>query len=92
MVETYELEKIIEELYKLEEMLGRTDSFIIDRSLLESNVHDIVFRLKIWKENNYDKLRDLLNRWNTAKKLMDGEMSEMDLLEQEFKKILGDFR
>jgi hypothetical protein len=32
MVETYELEKIIEELYKLEEMLGRTDSFIIDRS------------------------------------------------------------
>jgi hypothetical protein len=92
MVETYELEKIIEELYKLEEMLGRTDSFIIDRSLLESKVHDIVFRLKIWKENNYDKLRDLLNRWNTAKKLMDGEMSEMDLLEQEFKKILGDFR
>lgn len=48
MVETYELEKIIEELYKLEEMLGRTDSFIIDRSLLESKVHDIVFRLKIW--------------------------------------------
>jgi hypothetical protein len=92
MVETYELEKIIEELYKLEEMLGRTDSFIIDRSLLESKVHDIVFRLKIWKENNYDKLRDLLNRWNTAKELIDGEMSEMDLLEQEFKKILGDFR
>jgi hypothetical protein len=78
MTETYELEKIIAELYSLEETLGLTPPSVINRDLLQFKVHNLVSRLRIWKENNYDKLRDALDRWNKARKLMDGEISERD--------------
>lgn len=71
MTETYELEKIIQELYKLEEMLGYSDN-----SVVTNKVHDLAFRLRISKENNYDKLRESLNRWNKAERLLNGEIME----------------
>jgi hypothetical protein len=78
LTETYELENIIKELYNLEETIGNTETSTITEDLLQAKVHEIVFRLRVWKENNYDKLREALNTWNTADRLLKGEISEVE--------------
>jgi hypothetical protein len=73
LTETYELERIIADLYKLEETLGDTTTpTIINKDLIQTKVHDIAFSLNIWKVNNYDKLRESLNRYNAAQRKLDG--------------------
>jgi hypothetical protein len=74
LTETYELENIIKELYNLEETIGNTETSTITEDLLQAKVHEIVFRLRVWKE----KLREALNTWNTADRLLKGEISEVE--------------
>jgi hypothetical protein len=79
MTETYELENVIKELYKLEEMFGYEDEFVVTyRDPAQAKVHDLAFRLRIWKENNYDKLLEALNGWNEADRLFKGEIREIE--------------
>jgi hypothetical protein len=73
LADTYELEQIIADLYQLDETLGNTTTPTLNKDLIQARVHDIVYRLRIWKENNYNKLREELNRWNKSQKLLEGE-------------------
>ena len=60
-------------------MLGYEDKFVVThRDLAQSKIHNLAFRLRVWKENNYDKLREALNAWNTAERLLNGEIREVE--------------